>query len=513
MLPTRWLALAWLALSPPALAQSDAHAFPDDGVVFDDFVYDSVALPYEGSGYAIRFRPPETGEQPLYGANVWCLDVACERRATSRFWYRYLWPERSFAVTDPKTRLDPEPGGDGALTFVHEAGEHPPGGFPQQIASGFTARTGVWAAEVTFSALPDSTVPQVAQSFWTVSPHQTLTGAEGPPYANEASDRMRTEVDFEWNNWFGGGPTPHYLATGAFEVTDADPKAIPMSASGEPGDTPYSCRYRPPGGAAAVLPPAACVRLLRDGIPGVGRVPVSLLLRVDDRAVRFELLSRGWGGELSMTSPVRRDTVPSQEVMAAFSQYLWTDEPVTFSREERYRVDWFYYTPDATRSHEDVLADVASLRRRAADATPERPLGRRVSTVRRRGRPLDLSRPYAVVDEGAALRPTIGRTLEIAWPRRFTPGRPATVLARLGRLQDTYRVEWAVRRAGQAWRSLGGTHGHRLVVRMPDLGECVDLRATATALAYQETDGRASFAPTDDVAEAAETLCVPVAAP
>ena len=511
MLPARWPALACLALAAPALAQPVGHAFPHEGLVFDDFVYRSVEAPYEGTGYAIRFRPAP-GPAPLYGANVWCLDLACGRRTSSRFWYRYLWDERSFSQVDPKSRLDVEPDGDGALVFIQEAGTHEAGFFPQQIASGFTARTGVWAAEVTLSALPDSTVPQIAQSFWTVAPHRTLVGAGGPPYTSAPEDQMRTEVDFEWNNWFGSAPTQHHLVTGFFEHSDAAPETVPMRA--DAGEDAYSCRYRRTDREeGSALTPAECVRLLREGVPGVGRVPVSLLVRFDGRSVRFELLSRGWGGELSMASRARRDTVPSQEVMAAFSQYLWSDEAVTFPREERFEVDWFYYTPDAARSHDDVLADVAALRRRAADATPERPVGRRVSTVRQHGRPLELGRPYAVVDDGTALEPTIGRAVEIAWPRRFSPGRPATVLARLGRLGGAYRVAWAARQEGQGWRDLGGTHGHRLVVRMPGLGECLDLRATVTALAYGEADGRASFAPTGDVVEATERLCVPVAAP
>ena len=501
---TLTLLTIFFASAGSSQSYNPSYQFPQSGIIFDDFYYTSLQLGYTSSG---SYTDRNYTINSLYGKNYWCRDyTSCSSRIESRFWYQYLWPEVQFSNIDPESHLETGVGSDKRLVFVQEADQpHPSGTYPQQIVSGFTARTGVWAAKMKLAALPNLTTPHTAQSFWTIAPHQTITSPGGPPYAHATNYRMRTEVDFEWNNWFGyanSAGVSHYLHTGFFEQGDGQGNVNPMRATAWPGFEPvssrpgYSCRldYNSQGGYTIRTAPS-CTELLRGKRAGVGPVDVHFLLRYDGNTMKFEVQSYGWGGLFLMESDDITGLVPSQQMMAAFSQYLWSDTAVSFPEEQRMEVDWFYYSPEASRSFNAVLQDVQELRNRNAyfGYSIANPKGARVNTVVEDGSPKPLGRPYTI-SNGQLVPQSNARTVKIDGPRTSVVGSQTyyTFTADLGRLKNDYRVEWQTYASGQ-WVSQGGTKGHRFTTATPV--SCSQIRVVVQALQYQNVNGVVSYAP------------------
>ena len=461
------LCLALAVFAGPARAQ---HRLPAAGVFFDDFRYRNTEPPLGG----IADRP--LAENALFGVNPWCLDLGCTRTAVVRGWYWYNYVENYFQAVDPLAGLDAVPGGTGALDFTLRAGRHAFAGVaPRQIASGLAARTGTWAASADFSDLPNGLPPHMVargtppgraammQSFWLVSPNSAIRTADLATPSPEQR-KTRTETDFEFNNWFFEDGQPLFMATGYYENGD-DPDgdgrepnqmdlAAPVAPDGTPGGAPHSCRVERRTGRGArttVEAPATCAAILAGTDPGAGRDTRTLMAMhlTGDRA-HFELRST-WAttseqGAMSMetdtfTGPIQ----PSQLQMLMLSFYPADADgtgTITVPTDQRMRVDWAYYTPDAARSLADIAADIALVRRQPRpparlytipDPSPARSLARPYRTRVAE----DREPTYEVI---VALDPV--RIDTVLGPRTARLDEPVEYVGVLARRGGDYRFEW-----------------------------------------------------------------------
>ena len=452
-----------------AEAQASGRELPP--LVFDDLRYAAAAWTSQDG------RP--LGERSVFGVNPWCEGLACADTVFARAWYRFLWRENGFDVTEPLARIEPDTTGTGTLTLALLAGTHDEP-WPHQLASGFSARTGVWAARADFSMLPDDDL-RVIQAFWLVASHQAVKSPDMGPYQGTAKGRF--EVDFEFNNWFGDADgTDQYLSSGVYENSERGTSVPTRAAEGAPD---YSCTLTRPDGQVRTAEPPECARFLAaDG------VWTTMLFRSTGGEARFEVRAEGPQGLLEARSDVERDAVPTQKMVTMLSQHFNgtadTPDAGRLARDHRVAFDWVYWSPEAGRSFPDVRADVAAIQSARVD-------GRRVDRLRTAD--IRLHRPYDNAPGlGAyALRPTTPVSLRIDGPDRLGTLRRGTFTSLLDDVVGTFRVEWSRRRV-YADGSVGGWSGittdasHVFRTRMPLFVACVDVRARATPMDYTVAD-------------------------
>lgn len=455
------------AAAVPAAGQT-ARALPP--LVFDD-------LGYAAAEWSSQ-RDRAASERSVFGLNPWCDGLACADTVMARTWYRYLWRERGFDVSDPLARIEPDTSGTGGLTFALLAGAHE-GRWPHQLASGFSARTGVWAARVDFSALPDDGTRMI-QAFWLVGSHQAVKPPDLGPYRGASKGRF--EVDFEFTNWFGRAEgTDVYLSTGIYENAEQG-TSVPLRAGA--GAAPYSCALTERSGRTRTASPAECAQFLTaDG------VWATLLFRSDGEAAQFEILAQGPAGALRAVSDVEQGSVPTQTMVTMISQHFngtrATPNRGRLSRDHRFTVDWVYWSPEADRSLSDVRADVAQIQAARVD-------GRRVRRLRTA--PVRLHRPYTdAPGQPFGLRPDTPLAVRVAGPEQLDVLRRGTFVAQLDEFVGTFRIEWSRRPVSRdgtvgAWSDPVTDVSHVWAVRMPLAVACVDVRARATPMTYTVVD-------------------------
>ncbi|HEX8384655.1 MAG TPA: hypothetical protein VF576_00645 [Rubricoccaceae bacterium] len=398
---SRRAALFFAALLGAIPSLGVAQELPAAGVFFDDFMYARADAPPEG-GLGV---PYVASANQLFGLNEWCRDLRCTRdqKVMVRAWYWYNYFEHFFQDVDPLSRLTASRSNGGTLDFtllegIHDL--HPDSGVsndkPREISTGFAAPTGVWAAQVDFSDLPDgrpSGVPsQMMQSFWTHSPNEAILT---PTLTDSVSAGPKgwTELDFEFNNWFWDDGRSRYMATGYFE-NHQDPdgdgypsNTMPLQAPYRPGSGPiakYSCLIeveypsrpsRPPTYEGVANNPNRCESILAGTDPEAGpNVPTTMIIRAQGHRVRFELAAT-WSsgtstGSVTMETPwFTGEIQPSQLATMHLSFYLAppNDSPYLVPSEQRMRADWTYFTPDTGRSLDQVLRDVALIRRHGVE--------------------------------------------------------------------------------------------------------------------------------------------------
>ncbi len=425
------------------------------GFVFDDFAYGSTQWQETllGDPDTLSLGPPGS----LYGPNEWVVSASGET-AQHRMWYRVAWQEAGH--NPPARTLTPEASG---LRFEVAPGPHQGEGCPdatdparpvnvQQIASGFTARRGTWAAHVRLGSLPSQDVADMIHAFWLIAPHSAWVRAGGEEV------RVTNEVDHEWNNGFLGQDQPFlYSAVGASQGLPQGGNKAPMASTlGAPVPTggsysrttprAWTCRYTR-GTEDRTLAPEACSALLQGrraaGLPAPqGDVLATLLIHIADEGIRFGLVSDGWGGRIEMASGVL--TPPTQpRLTALFSQHLMPPsaqdrtcaDRATLREPRRFDVDWFLYAADPALSRDSVMRVVGALRQRRVP---------RLSTVRG----ARLERPTRPV-VGYAGRWGFGAwtaplALELEVPREMDPGETATLLALPAERHGAYRYTWTL---------------------------------------------------------------------
>ncbi len=424
-----FLGLALLA-SPDALAQ-----LPREGVVFDDFVYESTTWQSELDH---QWNPAQA-PQSVFGRTTWTTPRG---RAQQRLWYRYMWQEQP--GTDPDWTLHADPTDGGTVTFSvkgrrksYEA-EGDNDRFPRQIVTGFARNRGTWAARVSFGDLAPADRADLIQAFWLVSPHSVYVNPERP--------KEWSEVDFEWNNRFlGTRQAFHYLSTG--HTAGDGPIHGPLFAPAvgtKRGTAPekyvWTCRTDVPG-AERILSGASCTSVAQ-------QEPLILLIQVTDAGVFYSVRSDGPGTPLVAHSNVIRPA-PNLPMMAVFSQHIPSDSRVR--EREDFVVDWFYYSPSTSLSIEEVRSDVRHLRSRGIDRYTSVPA-------------LSLERPQRYLAGEASTYGMGTWTTPLSLDLRLLPSsmRPGetTRLTALPPLRHGYfRFSWRYRshqRGGtySAWRSL-----------------------------------------------------------
>ncbi len=519
---------ALLLLALPVRAQGSVHRLPDAGVWFDDFAYRTAAPPLDG----IRDRP--AAENALFGVNAWCLDLDCRRSVAARGWYWYNWFESYFQTVDPMTTLTAARGG--LLDFTVQAGRHSVAGTAQrQIASGHTARTGVWAAAVTFSDLPNglppaltgpAAAPPVAmmQSYWLLAPADAIR-TPGPGTPAHAQRHVSTEYDFEFNNWFFDTAAPRFMAVGYAEDGD-DPDGdgytgnrMRLRPLGQPRAPAHTCTILQRGRATVVGTAERCSAILAgtDAVAGP-HVPTVMVVRSSGARAAFELEATWATGSMRMETPAYSGAgQPSQPVMTMLSFYLAAPADsafVTVPREQRMRADWAYYSPDATRSLRDVAADAALARQRGRA---------RLYTIPDPDPAGSIARPYRLREPGDREPPSepIVATHPLTIERLDAPatvGRPdsLTALVLLGRRGGNVLVEWretAIRPSGASGTPTPyrNTSGLRYRTRIPAGAACLRIDVRATRQEYHAGPDGVWWTPLAgtgrDRAEASHVVC------
>lgn len=327
-----WKPLAvCLVVAPCALAQQSP--LPSEGVIFDDFQYESTEWCRELDGSCDTQSPP--GYPPagsLYGRNEW---VITENGDTEykRAWYQSNWHEHPIDYPHPSSSL--HAGTDslfGYLTFRADADNYPPGANPQQISSGFASRRGTWAARVNFGDMEPASMGAMIQAFWLISPAVSL---------DVNGNWGRNEIDIEWNNFFRdqNNQNYHYLSTvhhtGHSFWPGNPPRRVPLFSpswpdgdGGVPIEQDWSCKFiwdeNGPNEDVAMLEGEDCSKIINKqtiqiDCPGSScreYTPnhdpwILLFVQVTENDIFFRIKSLGWGGTIFAKS--QRDDIPSKD--------------------------------------------------------------------------------------------------------------------------------------------------------------------------------------------------------
>ena len=428
------------------------------GVVFDDFAYES--LEWENT---LRGDPDTLSLGPagsIYGPNPWVVSTD-GREATHRMWYRYNFQEPIRMTPERRLSLTPE-----GLAFTIPPGAHqadacrPPDDpeitvSPQQIVSGFSARRGTWAARVKLGTLPSIDEASMMHAFWLLSP---ATARVRLP--DGSTDKVGSEVDHEWNNWFLGSIQRYtFSSTGGTVGNTTSGQKAPMGTPlavpplgiryDREGDSSvarsWTCRYTR-GPDSRTLAPEACAALLEGrrvaGLPAPeSEVYTTLLIHIGDDGTWFSLVSDGWGARLEMASDTIRPptvlpmhTYVSQHLYPPGQRYTCEDR-TSLRTTPRFEIDWFLYHESPDLNRDETLALVRAIRREQVS---------RLSTVdgARLERPTRPLVGYAGRWGKGAWTSPISITVDA--PRRMRPGETATVLALPPARGSSYRYMWTL---------------------------------------------------------------------
>lgn len=360
-----------------------AQSLPSEGVIFDDFKYDDARFVHE-INTAIANNPDTPPDGSLYGYNPWRTSTSSTAEDSSRLWYQTQWQEIGDITLHGELELEAQ-NDKGFLKMPLEGGNTYDGhegnpSSPQQIATGFTARRGTWAARVIFDDLPQGDSADIIQGFWTLSPAHVLVNGN-----NEWN-----EIDFEWNSAFAddGDFTQYheYIRTGytvGYPLPGDSDSAIerPLfgpawggGGAGTPIEAGWSCKYNS-GSTFQLFPyessssnsgPATnsrCTDVLlgNDSVVTANNdsVSVIVIIQVTDDHVFMEMTSHGWGGTI-VANTERLGPTTNLPMMGMFSQYVASES--TLSSDVDFLIDWFYYSPSTTIDINDVFDHVELLR-------------------------------------------------------------------------------------------------------------------------------------------------------
>ena len=467
-----------------------------DGVVFDDFSYDSSRwAPDDGLN-------DQRNRGSLFGWNAWRTSLTSTATVPDRLWYRgYSWSEPSvpsalFDVASPSSL----PGtAHGAAVLRAPAGYAGPDGHAQaEIHTGFLAREGAWAARVNFSDLRD--VRGLMQSFWAMSMYTPIVRL-----ADGTMEKQRSEIDHEFNNWFhigwlrgsdgGNSYETQYDSDqgGVFDdagfyeggVTHIVPMRGPAGPDGRSADRDHACTVVRNETVTLRLSPATCADLLQGagpmlvyGIPVLtDDLAVDLLMVNASGLAHFEVRAAWQAPSPDGTSVdryvlrlVSAPTPPgtSQPMAARLSQYVTggTHGPIRFGdrpllRDHDFRVDWFFYSPDATLDLDRISLHVGRIRRASV---------RRLNTLGRSvHRPATRQGNQQTWDES----PT---AFINDMPARILPGTSPRFAGSYSHRTGDLRVTWTLRyaRAGRSQAEPVVEHRHawlQTTVPFPHPGE------------------------------------------
>ena len=365
----RLLFLLALAFLPAATAQQAGPALlrSEAEVIFDDFRYRTLDVcSYWNSQRSTTCVRPSPDDEGLYGPNVWPVrgpSGAVEMRRSGPVWYRFGWtnnalpPGSEIQLVAPTGAVDRQ--GFAVRTHALSDGAPPAPGYPDVI-SGFTRRTGAWAARVRLDelGLPDASGLKLIQAFWAVSPDgiryeygfddadkAAVCPQDGPDGAlcyepaREGGRLHGTEFDHEWNNFFSALARQRGGAFDAVAVRHEDPDAD---------------RYLL-GTGLSLRDPSA--------LPAEGGWTV-LTMRMLDTHARFDTFHEA-SGQTTSTGWVRLEYPTTRPVAAHFSHHFaCVADPCTVDRglDVEMLVDWFVYADHPGTPTGEILEAVAALR-------------------------------------------------------------------------------------------------------------------------------------------------------
>jgi Secretion system C-terminal sorting domain len=323
---------------------------PEISILFDEFEY--------------------RNERALFGRNRW-TNLDGEPGPFFRLWYRKDWSEPMYA---PDSRLVFQKSGQvGIETEVGHSFRWQTGYFPPIISSGFTARTGTWAARVRFDdiSMGERTNTPIMQSFWTFSPNVAcVTDVTLKPCLR--SDKRWSEFDHEWNNFFNA-EDKQYLAS--WGVVDGEPSALNLFSMRDPKD-PFgpglSCNRLRDYLVESIRDPTECMSWFVSN--GKDDRYADLFIQYDGHDLVLEAIAwnqnspEGAGDAVVMKRvvPLGRSTQP---MISRFSTIGRTREQCAKARRSKeecwiqdekldFSIDWFFYSPATHISLDQVLDSI-----------------------------------------------------------------------------------------------------------------------------------------------------------
>ena len=476
---------------------------PSEGIIFDDFSYEDAGWCSEVNGGCLDSLTNSPPEGSLFGKNIWHTSTTGSTD-TSRAWYHYLWQEHDIddssnpSYTTTSFEIDSSSSSSNYhLVIKADQGTHEDN-TARQIISGFTARRGTWAARVNFGDLEPADTANLIQAFWTQSIAQ-----------GQASDNLFrwNEIDFEWNNRFNGANQKYpYLFTGhttgdvdGTRVITPEPLYSPAwphidpDSSGSPNNDDWSCRFlwNNNYSTSRLLSGSECSDILLQetvhGYTPTGDPSIILFLQVTDTYLEYEIASYGWGGTIVAESQ-RSNRIPNLPMASLFSQYIkldtGSDPPLTASEiteEERFSIDWFYYSPSTNIGINDVARHVNFLR--TTVGTP------RINTT-----DIELERPYAhlpgnVVQDPLKSDRTTSLSLDFSHnPEFIDEGVTDTLIALPPLRRGFFQYSWEYQRITESgpsgkWVPLSSIHGGwEAPFTFPLNTEAVEVRVTLKEL-------------------------------
>ncbi len=360
-------------------------------LIFDDFAYAAPLV------YDLR-SDSEAGGAPgsLYGRSAWAEGgpSAPAVGPPQRAWFAYDWAEQPWARLDRTTNpsaTTTEAEGDGRLVLRLQPGPGRNGQYG--VSTGFAAATGFWVARMQLGPLPPPGVADAVYAFWLQSAEAALQEPGGPRWY-APNGKAWHEVNFElWNQPFRGD-----CGLGG---RDQGEPYCPIGT----GITWWGLTYRgrnqylrpdyrrPEAGCRWAAEPDApdrfadhqtCLRLLTRGDIAAYyaiRITDERLVQYlyaddpEDRVRGFDRLYMETGSPDGRAGGIEH-VAPPHPMRALLSI---GGNPAALPHALRMEVDWLYYTPEAFAALDEVIADVAALRRRHAAAR----LQRRGAPVRR----------------------------------------------------------------------------------------------------------------------------------
>lgn len=340
-----------------AVAQTQTR--PNYPIIFDDFDYHD--------------------EQELFGANPWTnLDGFIHLREQA--WYKGNWDQLEFAGTahfDFATKGSVRLQTDKGHFYKWESGYLPP-----VLVSGFSNRTGTWAARLRLDdiSLGKVTDSPLTLSFWT---HSTNVVCTKDPRRGECglAESRWSEFNHEWNNSFDY-LYPQFLSNGGvIDGEDTNTGAFRMRDPIKSFNRDLSCRLFRSDIGESIEDASACMKWFISNDRSDRYA--DLLISYDSETLVFEaaawrVLDMSDFGIADVLEGIRmKEEIPigraaqsmatrftllgrtrdSCESMNLFAVSCWKqDRSIGFS------IDWFFYSPSTQVELMDVVDNINWLR-------------------------------------------------------------------------------------------------------------------------------------------------------
>lgn len=350
------LITTWIYFFPTIVS---AQVKPDSyGIIFDDF--DEINISY------------------LWGDRQW-TDEDGNNGSYEQFWYRNSWQNQSYAsssnveIVSIGGEKHLQVGFDNNHTQAYGANNSP------IVVSGFTSRTGTWAARIRFDKIQKGGTGSVTDSsmtfaFWTHSANVACSvDPASSNYSCPRDDAYWSEFNHEWNNFFqSSGETSAYqqlLSTGGVTngltgnaLEDAFDMTNPLDPSPPAGGRDcfrYDGDETPPADYYNESPVNCMNWFVSDSDPDRYAI---LFFQYDGNVASYQAVAYDWGYDVD-GALVYMDTTATIGTMAQPMQIKLSAIPFHTSDDEfNMYVDWVFYANDTSIDIWDVENNVLWLK-------------------------------------------------------------------------------------------------------------------------------------------------------